>query len=143
MDGTPVHLRVRIPVRCRGYHRPVCVETVVGPFHHFFGRGVGPTTTTGLKPACSLIRNYSIVGAILFSLILSQRLHCTYDTRGILVGNSLEYCAQLHHTLAALKRQFHVSLIAPLPNSEQINHPFSNHTQSRSQIPSTTTMPPL
>ena len=29
-----------------GHHRPVCVETVVGPFHHFFGGGVGPTTTT-------------------------------------------------------------------------------------------------
>ena len=29
-----------------------------------------------------------------------------------------------HHTLAALKRHFPESLVAPLPNSEQINHPF-------------------
>ena len=38
----------------------------------------------------------------------------------------------LHHTLAALKRCFTVSLIALLPNSEQINHPFSNHTYTKS-----------
>ena len=43
-----------------------------------------------------------------------------------------KYCAQLHHTLAALKRYFPVSLVAPLPNSEQINHPSSNHTHTKS-----------
>ena len=34
-------------------------------------------------------------------------------------------CAHLHHTLAALKRYFPASLVAPLPKSEQINHPSS------------------
>ena len=40
-------------------------------------------------------------------------------------------CAHLH-ILAALKRYFPASLVAPLPNSEQINHPISNHTYTKS-----------
>ena len=36
------------------------------------------------------------------------------------------------HTLAALKRYFPASLVAPLPNSEQINHPSSNHIYIKS-----------
>ena len=32
-----------------GYHRPVCIETVVGPLHHFLVEGVGPTTTTNAR----------------------------------------------------------------------------------------------
>ena len=43
-----------------------------------------------------------------------------------------KYCAHLHHTLAALKRFFPASLAAPLPNSEQINHPSSNHIYTKS-----------
>ena len=42
------------------------------------------------------------------------------------------YCAHLHHTLVALKRYFHTSLVAPLPNSEQTNIPSSNHTYTKS-----------
>ena len=38
----------------------------------------------------------------------------------------------LHHILAALKRYFPVSVVAPLPNSEQINLPSSNHTYTKS-----------
>ena len=39
-----------------------------------------------------------------------------------------KYCAHLHHTLAA-----HLaSLVASLPNSEQINHAFSNLTYTKS-----------
>ena len=43
-----------------------------------------------------------------------------------------KYCAHLHHTLAALKRDFPDSLVAPLPNSEQTNLPSSNHTYTKS-----------
>ena len=44
----------------------------------------------------------------------------------------------------ALKRYFPASLVAPLPNSEQINHPSSKYTytQSRRQNTSITTIPP-
>ena len=45
-------------------------------------------------------------------------------------GNK-KYCAHLHHTLAAMKRYFPVSLVTPLPNSEQIYHPSSNHTKHK------------
>ena len=38
----------------------------------------------------------------------------------------------LHHTLAALKRYFPASLVAPLPSSEQTNLPSSNHTYTKS-----------
>ena len=43
-----------------------------------------------------------------------------------------KYCAHLDHTFVALKRHFLASLIAPLPNSEQINHPSSNHIYTKS-----------
>ena len=43
-----------------------------------------------------------------------------------------KYCTHFHHTSAALKRHFPDSLVAPLPNSEQINHPFLNHTYTKS-----------
>ena len=43
-----------------------------------------------------------------------------------------KYCAHLHHTLAALKRDFPASLVAALPNSEQTNLPSSNHTYIKS-----------
>ena len=43
-----------------------------------------------------------------------------------------KYCAHLHHTLAALKRDFPASLVVPLPNSEQTNLPSSNHTYTKS-----------
>ena len=46
----------------------------------------------------------------------------------------------LHHTLAALKRYIPASLVTPLPNSEQINHPCSNHTYTKS---TPNHMPPL
>ena len=38
----------------------------------------------------------------------------------------------VNFTLAALKRYFPASLVAPLPNSEQINHPSSNQTYTKS-----------
>ena len=41
-------------------------------------------------------------------------------------------CANLHHSLVALKRYFPASLVAPLPNSEQINHPSPNHIYTTS-----------
>ena len=44
-------------------------------------------------------------------------------------GNN-KILAHLHHTLAALKIYFPASLVTPLPNSEQINHPSSNKQQS-------------
>ena len=36
------------------------------------------------------------------------------------------------HTLAALKRYFTASLVTPLPNPEQINHPSLNHIYTKS-----------
>ena len=52
---------------------------------------------------------------------------------GLLLQEAItKYCAHLHRTLAALKGYFPASLVAPLPNSEQINHPFSNHTYTKS-----------
>ena len=38
----------------------------------------------------------------------------------------IKYCAHLYHTLAALKRDFPASLVAHLPNSEQISLPQIN-----------------
>ena len=43
-----------------------------------------------------------------------------------------KYCAHIHPTLAALKRYFPASRLAPLPNSEQINLPSSNHAYTKS-----------
>ena len=43
-----------------------------------------------------------------------------------------KYCAHLHHTVAAQKIYFPVSLVAPLPNAEQVNHPSSNHLYTKS-----------
>ena len=61
---------------------------------------------------------------------------------GILPQRAItKYCAHLHHTLATLKRYFNASVVAPLPNSEEINS--LSHiipTQSRRQIISITTM---
>ena len=39
--GPPVNKRARMPVRWGGYHRPVCIETVVGPLHHSSVEGWG------------------------------------------------------------------------------------------------------
>ena len=71
--------------------------------------------------------------------------HTTYFNTPRLKKVITKYCAHLHHTLDALKRDFPVSLIAPLPNSEQTNLPSSNHTYTKStpKHTHTTTMPPL
>ena len=52
--------------------------------------------------------------------------------KAILMAIYKAVMSHLHHTLAALKRFFHGSLAAPLPNSEQINLPSSNHTYTTS-----------
>ena len=52
---------------------------------------------------------------------------------GILPPEAItKYCAHLLHTLAALKRNFPASLVAPLPNTEQTNLPSSYHTYTKS-----------
>ena len=43
-----------------------------------------------------------------------------------------KYCAHLQHTLEALKRYFPTSPVSHLANTEQINHPSSNHTYTKS-----------
>ena len=53
---------------------------------------------------------------------------CNYPQEAI-----RKYCTHLHHTLAALKRYFTVSLVAPLPNKNK-NHPFSNHIYTKSTL---------
>ena len=70
-------------------------------------------TTTDIKQTCSIYMH-------LLSLGIQPQEAIT------------KYCAHLHHTLAALKRYFTSSLAAPLPTSEQINHPFSSHTYTKS-----------
>ena len=70
--------------------------------------------------------------------IVSRRL----ATRGN--NKILRQYVYLHHTLADLKRYFPASLVAPLPNSEQTHlHSQIILRQSRRQITSITTMPPL
>ena len=60
-------------------------------------------------------------------------IHTHLSSLGIKPQEAItKYCAHLHHTLAALKRHFPASLVAPLSNSEQINYPFSNHTYTKS-----------
>ena len=46
-------------------------------------------------------------------------------------GNDKILCTP-HHILADLKIYFPASLVAPLPISEQINHPSLNHTYTKS-----------
>ena len=42
--------------------------------------------------------------------------------------------ANNNNILVSLNRHFPASFIAPLPNSDQINHPFSNHNSHPSQL---------
>ena len=53
-------------------------------------------------------------------------------TQNLATRGNKKYCAHLHHTLSALKRDFPASLVAPLPNLNQANLPFSNHTYTKS-----------
>ena len=46
-------------------------------------------------------------------------------------SNSEKYCAHFHHTIAAPKIYLPASRVTPFPNSEQINHPSSNHTYTK------------
>ena len=59
-----------------------------------------------------------------------QRQLKTCVLQGVVLSVSL--CAHHHHTIAALKRYFPASIDAPMSNSEQIDHPFSNHTYTKS-----------
>ena len=58
--------------------------------------------------------------------------HTSIISRHLATRDKTRYCAHLHHTLGALKRKFTASLVATMPNSEQINHPSSNHTYTKS-----------
>ena len=59
-------------------------------------------------------------------------IHTFIVSRHLATRAITKYCAQPHHTLAALKRYFSASLVVPLPNSEQISHPSSNDTYTKS-----------
>ena len=63
-----------------------------------------------------------------------RHIHTSFVSRHLVKRGNTKYCAHLHHTLAALKSYFPASLVAPMPNSEQINHPLShhNHTYTKS-----------
>ena len=69
-------------------------------------------------------------GVMLSSCWLASVPQFGYVSRYLVTSGNK--CKHLYHTLAALKRYFSASLVAPLPNSEQINHPFSNHTYTKS-----------
>ena len=60
-----------------------------------------------------------------------HHIHTSIVSRHLPQEAITKYCAQLHHILSALKRYFLASLVAPLPNSEQINHPSSNCTYAK------------
>ena len=60
-----------------------------------------------------------------------RHIHTSIVSRHLATRGNNKYCAQLHHTLSALKRYFPASPVAPLPNSEQINQPFSNHIYTK------------
>ena len=57
--------------------------------------------------------------------VTTTAINCLYASSH---KRQYKYCAHLHHPLTVMKRYFPASLVAPLPDSEQINHPSSNHT---------------
>ena len=61
-----------------------------------------------------------------------RHTHTSIVSRHLATRGNKKYCAHLHHTLAAMKRDFPASLVAPLPSSEQTNLPSSNHTYTKS-----------
>ena len=61
-----------------------------------------------------------------------RHIHTSIVSRHLATRGNNKYCAHLHHTLAALKRYFPASFVAPLPSSEQTNIPSSNHTYTKS-----------
>ena len=89
-----------------------------------------------LSVGCCPYREWaSLVSCLVFSILAHTSLRMS--------GGNNKYSVHFHHTLASLTRYFPASLVAPLPKSEQINHPFSNHSYtSQCQITSITTMPP-
>ena len=61
-----------------------------------------------------------------------HHIHTSIISRHLATIGNNKYCAHLHHKLAALKRYFPASLVAALPNSEQIKHPCSKYTYTKS-----------
>ena len=61
-----------------------------------------------------------------------RHIHTSFVSRYLATRGITKYSAYVHHTLADLNRYFSTSLVALLPNSEQINHPSSNHTYTES-----------
>ena len=55
-----------------------------------------------------------------------RHTHTPIVSRHLSTKGNKKYCAHLHHTLSAL--YFPVSLVAPMHNSEQINHPSSKYS---------------
>ena len=63
-----------------------------------------------------------------------RHIHTSILSGHLTTRGNTKYCARLHNTLSALKRYFPASLVTPLPNSEQINCPSSNHTYTKSTL---------
>ena len=59
-----------------------------------------------------------------------RHIHTSSVSRHLATKAITKHCAH-HHTLVALKRYFPSLLVAPLPNSEQINLPFSKYTYTK------------
>ena len=72
-----------------------------------------------------------------------RHIHTPIVSRHLATRGNNKILRARHHTLAALKRDLSASVVVPLPNSEQINHTSSNHTQSQRQITPITNVPPL
>ena len=77
--------------------------------------------------------------------VLEKRIRCQVSIANMQFGFMPgKYSAHLHHTLAALKRDFPTSLVDPCPTqNKQISLSQIILTQSRRQKTSITTMPPL
>ena len=61
-----------------------------------------------------------------------HHIHTSIVSRHLTTRGNNKILRTPHHTLAVLKTYFPDSLVTPLPNSEQINHTFSNHTHTKS-----------
>ena len=117
------HLQLHAPqYKQHHIHHIQHISTLQCETHYIFNHGRYPTNiptyphtfiTTDIKTNMHHIHTYIV-----------SRYLATRDCK--------KYCADLHLTLTTLKRYFAASLVSLLPNSEQINHPSSNHTYTKS-----------
>ena len=80
-----------------GYYRPVCVETVVGPLHHYRRRGVADNNTVLISDeyvCCSVVFG-TLVGVFVFSVMWSELLITSTISRPL--WSSVYECQTVEH----------------------------------------------